>query len=72
MYFNFNKKDKRIVNNLAEMKPVHRKNFIVVGTDEKGKSFTTTVRNVTLVEARQDAKSWAKSHSLTLGNVRAL
>jgi hypothetical protein len=72
MYFNFNKKDKRIVNNLAETKAVLRKNFIVVGSDNKGKSFTTTVRNVSLVEARQEAKSWAKSHGLTVNVVRAL
>lgn len=72
MYFNFNKKDNRIVNNLAETKTVLRRNYVVVGTDEKGKSYTTTVRDVSALEAKQDAKSWAKSHSLKLDVVRAL
>jgi hypothetical protein len=71
VYFNF-KTGKRIENNLAETKPVFRNNYIVVGTDSKGKSFRTRVDNVTLVEARQDAKSWAKSHGLTVDVVRAL
>lgn len=72
MYFNFNRKDNRIENNLADLKPVFRKNYIVVGSDSKGKSFTTTVKDVTLIEARMEAKGWARKHDLNLDVVRAL
>jgi hypothetical protein len=72
MYFNFNKKDKRIENNFADLKPVFRKNYVVVGSDEKGKSYTTTVSNATLLEAKNDAKVWAKANSLKVDVVKAV
>lgn len=72
MYFDFNRKDKRIENNLAELKPVYRKKYIVVGSDSKGKSYTTTVDNVTFLDAKKDAKFWARQHDLKLDSVRAL
>lgn len=72
MYFNFNRKDNRIENNLADLKPVLKHDFIVVGSDSKGKSYTTTVRNVNLRDARLDAKSWGKTHELKIDVVRAL
>jgi hypothetical protein len=71
MYFNFNK-GKRIENNLAETKTNFRKNFVIVGTDSKGKAFTTTVKDVTLIDAKNQANDWAKSHSLVINSVRAV
>jgi hypothetical protein len=72
MYFNFNRKDKRMESNVAELKPVMHKNYIVVGTDDKGKSYTTTIHKATFLEAKKDAKWWAKSHNLNLDSVQAL
>lgn len=72
MYFNFNKKDKRIENNFADLKPVFRRNYVIVGSDEKGKSYTTTVSNATLLEAKNDAKIWAKENSLKVDIVKAV
>lgn len=72
MYFNFNKKDKRMESNVVELNPVKYKDFIVVGSDDKGKSYTTTVRKVTLLDAKKDAKWWASKNELTLDVVKAL
>jgi hypothetical protein len=71
MYFNFNK-GKRIENNLAETKTNFRKNFVVVGSDSKGKAFTTTVKDVTRLEAKREAERWAKSHSLKVDAIKAV
>lgn len=63
------KTDRRIESNQADAKANLRKNWYAIGTDGK-KSYITTIENALISEARKDAKSWAKSHSLTLQVLR--
>jgi hypothetical protein len=66
-----NGNDRRVVNNLAETKVSLRKEWYVVGTDGK-KSYTTTIENAMLHEARVEADRWAKRNGLKVEVVRAV
>jgi hypothetical protein len=53
------------------MKPVTRKNFYVVGSDSKGKSYIGDIPDATLVEARIKGRKWAKDNELKFEGVHS-
>jgi hypothetical protein len=64
--------DKRITEEkFSEMKPVTRKNFYVVGSDSKGKSYIGDIPDATLVEARIKGRKWAKDNELKFEGVHS-
>jgi hypothetical protein len=65
MPIKFKTTDKRLESNQVEKKVILRKNWYAVGTDGK-QSFLTKIDNALGIEARTEAKLWAKKNGLKL------
>ena len=55
--------------NYVGLKPRLKKDFYAVGVDSKGKSYLTTIRNATNLEAKNEGKRWAKANELKFEGV---
>ena len=55
--------------NYVGLKPRLKKDFYVVGVDSKGKSYLTTIRNVTKLQAKNEGIRWAKANELKFEGV---